>query len=107
MDHNPEAASLWKQYVKKVVDLLEGLGQPFLESDDVQLNQEQLSLKYAAQKAKILLSPISGQLPPLPLPTISFISTLLEIVAKYPRSIKTVCMLKLLDLTLILIFSIF
>lgn len=91
LDQNEVAAYLWKSYVKQVVGILEEFGQPFLTTEDTQLNQEELSLKYSAKKAIILLTPIPHQYPPLPLPTTSFISVLLHTVAKYPRSIQTVC----------------
>lgn len=91
LNQNRAAARLWNAYTKKVLLILEESGQPFLTIEDTQLNQEELSLKYSARKATILLAPISGQYPPLPLPTTSFVSTLLHIVAKYPRSIQTVC----------------
>jgi hypothetical protein len=91
LDSGSKAELNWNNYVKKVIHVLEASGRPFLTSEDSQLTQEQLSLKYSAKKALILLTPISGQFPPLPLPTISFVSALLSSVAKYPRSIETVC----------------
>lgn len=89
MDTNQKAASYWECYVKKVTLLLEKVGKPF-HLGDSQLNQEGLSLKYSAEKAIALLTAMPGQYPPLPLPTTSFVSSLMGEVAKYPRSIQTV-----------------
>jgi hypothetical protein len=91
LDQNKKAAYLWNSYVGKVLDVLGKISQPYLRAEDAQLNQEELSLKYSAKKAIIFLTPISGQYPPLPLPTTSFVSALLDIVVKYPKSIQTVC----------------
>ena len=91
LDKDDKAATLWDRYLKKVLCVLEESGRPFLLCEDSQLDQEGLSLKYSAKKATILLSPISGQYPPLPLPTISFVSVLLDTVTKYPKSIQMVC----------------
>jgi len=91
LDQDKEATLFWNSYVEKVLSILKELEKTFLNSEDIQLNQEQLSLKYSARKAAILLTPIVGQHPPLPLPTISFVFTLLDTVTKYLRSIKAVC----------------
>lgn len=90
LDANKEAAFLWEAYVKKVVLILEEVGRPFIKKEDSKLSQEELSLKYSAKKAIVVLAVIPGQHPPVPLPTISFISFLMDEVAKYQRSIKTV-----------------
>ena len=85
------AAHDWCVYVERVLVILEDAGRPFFEVEDTQLNQEELSLKYSARKANILLTPISGQLfPPLPLPTISFVDALFDIIGQYPKSIISV-----------------
>ena len=90
LDSNEKATSLWESYLEKVILVLEEVGRPFHEKEDSQLNQEELSLKYSTQKATILLTAISGQHPPVPLPTVSFVSSLMGEVAKYPKSIQTV-----------------
>lgn len=73
--------------MEKVVQVLTEEGKSFdLEQDD-QLHKGTLSLKYSAKKANILLTAIPGQYPPLPLPTVSFVSFLVDEVAKYKNSI--------------------
>ena len=95
LDTNKEALHLWESYLKKVALILEKVGQPFLAMEDDQLSLEQLSYKYSASKATILLTVIPGQYPPIPLPTISFVSSLIDEVVKYPKSIQTVSLLPL------------
>lgn len=61
-----------------------------ISKSDSHLDQKEMSLKYSLTKAKVLLTAIPGQLPPLPLPTVSFISFLLNEVTRYPKSIQEV-----------------
>lgn len=91
LDNDKEAAECWDRYTRKVLDVLEKAGLPLQTQEDVQLDQDELSLKYSAKKATILLAPVSGQFPPLPLPTISFISVLLKTVYDHRKSVVMVC----------------
>ena len=93
LDTNKEALHLWGSYLKKVILIMEKVGEPFLAMQDDQLSWEQLSHKYSASKATTLLTVIPGQYPLIPLPTISFFSSLIDEVAKYPKSIQTVSLL--------------
>lgn len=95
LETSERAASLWEKYVGRVVFVLQQAGAPYCQREDNQLSREEISLKYSAPKATILLAAMPGQYPPLPLPTTSFIHFLLDEVAKYQKSIKTVCHLHL------------